>query len=127
MTPSELHGTYQRETGLALTLTLPRADLWALFASRFTEADLVLVLRHLKKGIQNQERHPGCLKLSNLIWDLDKFEEDLCLARALSRRPQTSARDRALAELRPTTTTTTASADAKPVGHYIEELRKAIS
>lgn len=43
----------------------------------FTENDLKTVIRYLKNGIYHGRRNEGALKFSNLICDVERFEEDL--------------------------------------------------
>ncbi len=53
---------------------------WYEFLRVFTEDDFQRVFRYLRKRVKSKERNEGSLKLSNLL-QLDKFAEDLALAR----------------------------------------------
>lgn len=91
MTPTEtqvqaLHTEFCRLTESTLALHYERQRAWAAWLTReWTSADLKLVIRYLKKGIRERQRHPGSLKFRNLISHdpeiLDNFEEDLNAAR----------------------------------------------
>lgn len=48
---------------------------------RAVEADLLRVIRYLQRGIRENRRTVGALKLSNLL-QIDRFEEDLNISRA---------------------------------------------
>lgn len=98
MTPISLHAIYCRESGHIVHFRTGPADTrceraWIEFAKVFTETDLVLVLRTLRRGVKSGERKPGCLRFSNLIERLDLFDEELAMARASernARRPETN-------------------------------------
>lgn len=87
----KLHRVYCAETGLDIPLRMGRDRAWYEWVrSGFTETDLVLVIRFLKKGIARQERNAGCLRFRNLIEMLDCFDEELAMARkAAAARPPT--------------------------------------
>ena len=54
----------------------------------FSKEDLKLVVRYLRQGIHSGKRNQGCLKFSNLICQVDRFEEELFEARrVLNPRP----------------------------------------
>ena len=89
----KLHAIYIRETGLDLPMRMGRDRAWFHWMqSGFTEADLVMVVRFLKRGIAAQERNPGCLRFRNLIEMLDYFDEELAMAKkaASARTPRPS-------------------------------------
>lgn len=99
MTPTEseiaaLHDAYCRLTGQeGLPLRYDRLSWWHNWcAAGFTLDDLKLVVRYLKKGIADGKRNQGALKFSNLIIQVDRFEEDLFEARRVLkvRPPQPS-------------------------------------
>ncbi|NJL18819.1 MAG: hypothetical protein HC901_00380 [Bdellovibrionaceae bacterium] len=76
----QLHVIYCRSCG-ELSLRMHRFLAWsAWLAAGHSEPDLRLVLGYLKDQIRRGDRNPGALKLSNLL-NLDRFEEDLLLAR----------------------------------------------
>ncbi len=86
-----LHDAYCRLTQQeGLPLRFDRQRWWFEWCrAGFTLDDLKLVVRYLKKGIADRKRNPGSLKFSNLIVQVDKFEEDLFEARrVLKVRPK---------------------------------------
>jgi hypothetical protein len=96
----------------------------------FTEHDVLAVVTHLRREIGNGTRNPGALKFSNMIAQLDRFEEDLEVAKATARNRKTAPtpRERVLEQARPTVVPMTpkdAQITAKPVGELIAELRRS--
>jgi len=94
-----LHGRYVDLTGYPLNCTPPRE--WAWFEwikGGFTAADLEIVIRHLNRGIRAGQRYPAALRFSNLIGDLERFEEDLAMAKAVSRKSAPTARAQILSD-----------------------------
>jgi len=91
MNPDEkvkrLHEAYCKLSEFDLALTPMRILAWQRWSMRFNQEDLSLVIRYLKKGIADGKRNSGALRLSNLInpEDLDKFEEELAMARKVIR------------------------------------------
>ncbi len=82
----KLHAVYARSTGFELRLDYARIRAWHDFIQAgLGEADLALVVGYLRRKIAAGDRNPGALKFSNLIVQLDRFEEDLALARAENR------------------------------------------
>jgi hypothetical protein len=62
-----LHAVYCRETGLEIPLRMGRDRAWHEFLrAGFCEADLVLVIRFLRKGIARGERNQGALRFRKL-------------------------------------------------------------
>lgn len=85
-TLSALHDLYCRSTRFDLRLDYTRQRAWHDFTlAGFTAADLVLVVGYLRKKIAASDRNIGALRFSNLVMQLDRFEEDLAMARAESR------------------------------------------
>ena len=81
-----LHRVYCEMTGMAIRLDMQRECEWARFAQRrFTVEDLRLVIRSIQRGIKNQKRHRGALRFSNLVVQLDYFEEELAMAQSEAR------------------------------------------
>lgn len=81
-----LHQLYCDLVGYRLGLSLERHYWWSHWIGRsFVADDLRLVIQHIQKGIKNGSRHAGALKWSNLIRDVDHFEEELQEARAFQR------------------------------------------
>lgn len=77
-----LHRTYCAASGMEIRADYMRIRGWHDFLKAgFTRADLVLVIAYLKKEIPKGSRNPGALKFSNLVLQLDHFEEDLALAK----------------------------------------------
>lgn len=67
---------------------------WEAWTSHgWTEADLVLVVKHIKKLIGLNRRRPESLRFYNLIGDTERFLEDVSEARALNRAPKPTAKD----------------------------------
>lgn len=86
-----LHEAYCHLTGQeGLPLRFDRQRQWYDWCRcGFTLDDLKLVVRYLKKGIADRSRNQGALKFSNLIVQVDRFEEDLFEARrVLKVRPK---------------------------------------
>jgi hypothetical protein len=82
-TIAALHETYCRLSGMDVALRFNRESSWLEFTrSGFTKADLEAVLQRLNKLIKLGDRRPECLKFSNVIQGLDRFEEELAMIRA---------------------------------------------
>lgn len=122
-----LHGVYCQLANAQLVLTMERIYWWSHFKARgFTEADLRLVLRYLWHEIKAERRRYGALKFSNLIQDVDRFEEDLFLARAWDRnyRPVPTSKQQTVAAWHPAMTEPV-TPTARPISELIAALRKA--
>ena len=93
-----LHSTYKLLTGLVVPLDSYREYQWFEFIRRgLTEDDLCAVIRSIRKGVAANTRNRGALRFTNLIGQLDRFEEDLAECRALARGPaRQPARDAVL-------------------------------
>ena len=77
-----LHAAYCSAARMDLRLTPERERYWKLFVDAgFTQDDLTLVCKYLNREIANGSRNLGALKFSNMVADLERFEEDLALAR----------------------------------------------
>lgn len=129
-----LHEHYCELTGFRIRQSvgeLNRSHSWYLFNQYgFTDDDLVAVVRYLQRKIKDGSRNAGALKFDNLIVQLDRFEEDLGLARAeeRNRKPAPTPRERVLEQARPTVVPMTpkdAQITAKPVGELIANLKRA--
>jgi len=84
---AEAHALYTELTGQALPLHLERQRQWAqILAHGYGIEDVRQLIRYLQREIRAGHRNPGALKLSNLL-QLDRFEEDLALARLRLRPP----------------------------------------
>jgi hypothetical protein len=78
-----LHKIYCQFSGCDISMGFGRERDWQMFIKAgFDEEDLRLVLIYLSRGIATGKRNPGCVKFSNVVQNLDYFEEDLALARA---------------------------------------------
>lgn len=126
---SKLMDIYNAVTGYNLPLTMQRIFSWdAWMAKGYTGDDLCLVIRHIQFGIRKGTRQEGGLRFSNLIQDTERFGEELGMARAETRqRKHTTPRERVLAQARPCVCEHKPDepCTARPVSHWIEELRKA--
>src|SRR6185369_10990203 len=81
-----LHAAYCALTGMQVALDMVREGTWFEFCRKgFTEDDLRAVVRSIRAGIADGKRNPGALKFSNLVGQLDFFEEDLAMVRAQDR------------------------------------------
>lgn len=84
---ADAHALYTELTGQALPLHLERQRQWAqILAHGYGIEDVRQLIRYLQREIRAGHRNPGALKLSNLL-QLDRFEEDLALARLRLRPP----------------------------------------
>lgn len=129
---AKLHAAYNEITGSNLRVGIgeySRERCWFDFIKAgFTEDDLRCVVRHLRREIKESRRQPSCLKFSNLVEHLERFEEDLGMARAKERKAPAPVHQRALNQLRPTVTAVTPNetkVTARPVSELIENLKKA--
>lgn len=127
-----LHGCYCKLTGLSLPMRSicdARRIAWQRFAAAgHTLRDLETVILHLKQGIRDGKRLPGCLRFTNLIEDLDHWEEELALALAEKRnaKPVMGAKEQALRELRPKTVDVNDNVKgAVHISTVIEAMRRA--
>jgi hypothetical protein len=87
---ANLHTAFVRLTGQDIALSMFREGQWATWLgfrreAPFTIADLAEVVSYLRREIRAGNRRAGALKFSNLIGNPDYFEEDLSLARSISR------------------------------------------
>jgi hypothetical protein len=84
---ADAHALYTELTGQALPLHLERQRQWAqILAHGYGIEDVRQLIHYLQREIRAGHRNPGALKLSNLL-QLDRFEEDLALARLRLRPP----------------------------------------
>jgi hypothetical protein len=89
---SELHQAYCAAVGYEVALTLQRIFAWEAWKARgWTKDDLLLVISHLKSKIRAGRKWDSCLRFYQLICRLEDFEEELCAARALARKPKMDA------------------------------------
>jgi hypothetical protein len=84
-----LHAVYNSITNREFPLTMQAVFAWTDWRGKgFTEADLRLVVAHIKKLISQNRRRPESLRFHNLIDDDERFMEDLAEANALARKPK---------------------------------------
>lgn len=82
-----LHKIYCELTCHDYPLPVGRYYLWENFIARgYGEAELRIVINNMNRGIRNQERREGCLRLCNLLLDMDTFAEELAMARKVFRK-----------------------------------------
>src|SRR5690606_31357661 len=87
---AEAHALYTELTGQTLPLHLERQRQWGLILARgYRIDDVRTLIGYLQREIRAGRRNPGALKLSNLL-QLERFEEDLALARLRLRPPPPS-------------------------------------
>ena len=95
--PQRLHSTYCKMTGLNIPWGTDRMWPWELFALKFTEDDLVTVIKFIMNK-QRKGQPARSLNFRNLIAGPDSltfFQEDLCEARA---QPKYAPRDKVLVQ-----------------------------
>lgn len=96
----------------------------------FSESDLRLVIAWIKEGIAKERWTPSRLRFSYLIERPERFGEELAEAQAVARNKKAppSPRERVLAQARPTVVESDPDgflATARPIGDYIEQMRRA--
>jgi len=83
---SQIHRLYCSKTGRDMPLTMSMHWAWNTWkAHHWTEADLELVIQHIKNLIKQDRRRPESFRFNNLIMNTDRFQEDLSEARAYAR------------------------------------------
>lgn len=86
---SAIHKVYCTLTDRDMPCTMSMHLAWnAWKAYGGTEADLRLVVAHIKKLIKLDRRRPESLRFYNLISDHERWVEDLAEARACARTPR---------------------------------------
>jgi hypothetical protein len=79
----ELHDTYVKVSGMDVALRFNRESSWMEFVrAGFTNADLAAVLGRLRAMVATGDRRPECLKFSNVVEGLDRFEEELAMIKS---------------------------------------------
>lgn len=82
---TDLHAHYCARTGFEMILNDPRRRMWwdwcCYAAWTWSKDDLGRVIGYLLRQIKIDKRNEGALKITNLIGQPDKFEEDLGLAK----------------------------------------------
>lgn len=129
---NDIHAAFCAATGFQLRMGLgeyTREAAWVRFLNAgFTKADMLLVVRHLKRKVHEGTRNIGALRFSNLVERLDSFEEErgMALAEQRNTKPPMTPKERVLQQARPTVTMNHDTTNtAKPVSHWIAQLRSA--
>lgn len=79
----DLHDIYCKLSKMPIPLRFNREQSWHEFTRcGFTKADLEMVMNRLVALIERGERKIESLKFSNVVEQLDRFEEELYLGRA---------------------------------------------
>lgn len=125
MNSQEIHAHYCRLSGRDIPYHLNMDYAWSLWLSRYTLTDLELVIRYIERGIAAGTRQPGALKWRNLIWDLDRFADDLGEAKAVARntRPPMTPKQQVVKEFTRTSPETN-DAPAKSVSQIMPDMKK---
>ncbi len=122
---------YQKLTGRkfkASGLLTGREYAWVNFIrSGFTVHDLEVTIIHIKRGILDGKRFEAALGFRRLIADLMVFEDECNNAHAERRnsKPAPTAKEQVLQHVSPVQSESKPSKEAKPIGFYIEQMRKA--
>lgn len=128
-TIQEIHSAYCLATGFKIRLAYDREHAWYQFIKDgFTKDDLLLVIVWIQNEIKSERRREASLLFRNLIVQLDRFEEDLSMARSHARKPVKTARDHAMEQLRPSVKSNLLDSPPRSISHAAEsalaELRK---
>lgn len=131
-TIESIHAAYCEATGQPIRLAFDRERSWYDFIQAgFTEADVRFMADWIKRKILKGERNPGALKFSNMIERVDRFEEDLVLARAEMRnfKAPPSEKDKVIKAFRPEQEPVkqTAKPAREIVNQLVDDLRKAVN
>lgn len=136
MTPAmiQLHRAWNMATGQELPLVLcdyaREFGYHQFIQAGFGEREIVEVVRYLKRKIKEGSRLEGALRWSNCIGNITRFAEDLAMAKAEIRntKPPMTPKERVIQQARPTVTLHHDTTNtAKPVSHWIAQLRHAAS
>lgn len=128
---TQLAETYSKLSGLDIRIRRGvcdrEADWFAFLQAGFTNEDLTTVIRYIRREIHKGELKLNSLRFSNLIVQLDRFEEWLALAKAANRNAQKppTALQKMLACREPKAVEQPAKGEARPISDYITALRKA--
>lgn len=105
-----------------------REQAWAAYLNAgFTLDDLDTVLVWINRRIKEGKRDIGAKRFSTLIGNLDRFDEELGMAKAQQRntRPAPTARDRVVAQFRPVVAEQTPQTGARPAHDIALEALRA--
>lgn len=127
---SVLHTAYQKLTGLKLPLIAvcdARRLAWEHFiAAGHSLKELETVILWLKGEIRAERRQPGALRFSNLIEDLNRFDEELSFAQAETRNAKPPPTPKAVVQQQwSKTATEPVRQTARPIAEYIADLKRA--
>lgn len=128
---SLLHSCYQKMTGFNIpmrSLCDTRRLGWQKFlAEGHTLAELESVIIYLKHEIREQRRNIGALRFSNLILDLDRFQEEAELASGWKRnyKPAPTARERVVEQWSPRLAESPVKDSFVHISIVLEAMRKA--
>ncbi len=114
-----LNNCYIRESGMESKPFLSKEFAWGNWSKHgFNEADLVQVLRYLRKQVKAGQRKPASMLFRNLIEYPENFEQELCLSKEAIINGKRSESPKA-AILRATGRPTQPEQPARPVGQVI--------
>ncbi len=86
---THFHRLYCALTGLDLKLMMRQIFAWNAFCAHgFTEDDLKLVIPHLKAKIRAKQKWPSAILFTNIIENIDNFNQELSEARSKARAPK---------------------------------------
>lgn len=128
---SLLHSCFCKFTGADLPLRSicdARRLAWQRFAAAgHTQAELETVLFYLNRKVREDHWDRGCLRFTNLVEDLNHFEEVLAEARAWKRNSprQTSARERVVEQWSPKLVPTQVKDSCVHISKVLEAMRAA--
>ena len=82
-TCEEAHRAFVNLTGLEVPLNMGRIYYWEIWISAgYSVEDLRQVVANIRAGMKSKRRNIGALKFSNLIGNMERWEEELSEARA---------------------------------------------
>lgn len=128
---SVLHTAYQKLTGLKLPLIAvcdARRLAWEHFiAAGHSLKELETVILWLKGEIRAERRHPGALRFSNLVEDLNRFTEELSFALAFERNTKPPPTPKAIVQQQWSKTVgESVTENTRSVGELIAQMRAAV-
>lgn len=110
---------------MEVPLRFNREASWVYFIQAgFTEFDLEAVIERLARLVRRGIREPSCLKFSNVVEQLDRFEEELYLIRAEKKglyKVEREPRDMTVTEMQRVMDAKSANADALKNKHGHED------
>lgn len=125
-----LHSVYCSASGMTdVSLSMERIYAWERWLTHrghepWSERDLADVIAYIRRKIKTGERRIASLQFRTLIWDCERFEEDLAAAHATMRNTVVrTPRDKVLAATGRTTRTN--EREAQPVSAVLESTKLA--